>query len=329
MSGQARGVWRRRLRRVVAAVAAPVVAVTVVAAAYDATSEGTVPAPPLGAHGHRVRTGDIESSYQQWGRTGPPIVLVHGFLESAAVWDRVGPVLAGDGYRVYALDVRGFGYTERRGPYTLAGDTAQLSAFLTALHLGAAGGDAAVLVGHSSGAAIVGALARAQAADVRGVVFLDGDGTPYGVGPAWVHRLVVDPYATAAVRLLTRHPWAAERAYRGACGPDCPPFDAATWLRPFRVPGAERALEAILRQPLIGLTYTQERQIHVPSAVIHGSQDPEMDTASARSTAARLHTDVVVAIPGAAHLPMLSAPGTVAAEVDRFVRRSAPSPRTP
>jgi len=46
-----------------------------------------------------------------------------------------------------------------------------------------------------------------------------------------------------------------------------------------------------------------------------------MTAASARSTAARLHTRVVVAIPGAAHLPMLSAPVAVAAEVGRFVRR--------
>jgi pimeloyl-ACP methyl ester carboxylesterase len=245
------------------------------------------------------------------------------------VWDRVGPVLAQDGYRVYAVDVRGFGETERRGPYTLAGDIAQLSAFLSALHLDAADGGTAVLIGHSSGAAVVGGLARAQPGEVRGVVFMDGDGTPYGVGPGWVHHLVVDPYATALVRLLTRHPWLAERVYRGACGPDCPAFDAAAWLGPFRVPGGEHALQAILRQPLIGLTYAEERQIHVPAAVIYGSQDPEMAAASARSTAARLHTDVVVAIPGAAHLPMLSAPGTVAAEVERLVRRLRPplSPR--
>jgi len=263
VSRAAHGV-RRRLGRVAAAVAAPVVAVTVAAAAYDVASDGTVPAPPLGSHGHLVRTGDIDSHYEQWGRTGPPIVLVHGFLESAAVWDRVGPVLARNGYRVYAVDVRGFGYTQRRGPYTLAGDIAQLSAFLSALHLDATHGGTATLVGHSSGAAIVGGLARSQPADVRAVVFLDGDGTPYGVGPAWVHRLVLDPYATALVRLATRHPWLADRVYRGACGPGCPAFEAAVWLRPFRVPRAEGALESILRQPLIGLTYAQERQIHVP-----------------------------------------------------------------
>jgi pimeloyl-ACP methyl ester carboxylesterase len=283
----------------------------------------------MDAHGHRVRTGDIESHYEQWGRRGPPIVLVHGFLESAAVWNRVGPVLARDGYRVYAVDVRGFGYTQRRGRYTLAGDIVQLSAFLSALHPDAPHGGTATLVGHSSGAAIVGGLARAQPADVHGVIFLDGDGTPYGVGPAWAHHLLVNPYATALVRLATRHPWLAERVYGSACGPACPAFDADAWFRPFRVPGAEGALESILRQPLIGLTYAQEQQIHVPSAVIYGSEDHEMTAASARSTAARLHTDVVVAIPGAAHLPMLSAPDTVATEVRRFVRRPPPPSRTP
>ena len=43
-----------------------------------------------------------------------------------------------------------------------------------------------------------------------------------------------------------------------------------------RVPGAETALKAILSQPLIGMTYHQERQIHVPAAVIYGTNDPEM-----------------------------------------------------
>lgn len=296
------------------------VAVTVAAAAYDVTTAGTEPAPRLDAHGHVIRTGDLVTHYEQWGASGPPIVLVHGFLESAAVWNPVGTALARNGFRVYALDVRGFGYTERRGPFTLAGDTAQLRAFLAALHLDAAHGGTPVLVGHSSGAAIVGDLARTDPAAVRRVVFMDGDGTPYGVGPGWVHGLFVDPYATALIRLVTRHPSLAERVYRRACGVTCPPFDPGAWLTPFRVPGAEGALKAILRQPLIGLTYAQEREIHVPAAVVYGRQDPEMGATSASTTAARLHTDVVVAVPGAGHLAMLAAPAAVTAVLARLAR---------
>lgn len=312
--------WRRAFRVLVDALLALVITVTVAAAAYDVSSGRTVAVPPLDAHGHLVPTGDVTTHYEQWGRTGPAVVLVHGFLESSEVWSRVGPLLARDGYRVYALDVRGYGYTQRVGPYSLAGDTAQLAGFLAALHLDAAHGSAPVLVGHSSGAAIVGNLARTMPTAVRRLVFMDGDGTPYGVGPGWVHRLFVDPYATALIRLATRHPWLARRVYRSSCGATCPPFDADTWLRPFRVPKAEGALKAILRHQLIGMTYAQERRIHVPAAVVYGERDPEMTPAGARATAARLGTDVVEPLRGAGHLGMLSAPGSLAALLDRLSR---------
>lgn len=311
---------RRVLGRVGLTVLGALVVVTLAAATYDWTSAGTVPVPPLDEHGHTVRAGGLTTHYEQWGQSGPPVVLVHGFMESAAAWDRVGPELAADGFRVYALDVRGFGYTERRGPYTLAGDTAQLRAFLTALRLDTAHHSSPVLVGHSSGAAIVGDVARTDPAAVRRVVFMDGDGTPYGVGPGWVHHLFVDPYATAVLRLATRHTGLAERAYASACGPTCPPFDPQQWLTPFRVPGAESALKAILGQPLIGLTYAQERQVHVPAAVVYGSQDPQMGRASATATAARLHTHDVVPIPGAGHLVMIAAPHAVSVVLQRLSR---------
>ena len=311
---------RRVLGRVGLAVLGAFVVATAAAATYDWASAGTVPVPPLDAHGHTVRAGGLTTHYEQWGATGPPIVLVHGFLESGAVWDRVGPQLSADGFRVYALDVRGFGYTERRGPYTLAGDTAQLRAFLAALRLDAAHRSTPVLVGHSSGAAIVADVARTDPAAARRIVLMDGDGTPYGVGPGWVHHLFVDPWATALLRLVTRHTGLAERAYAHACGPTCPPFDPQQWLTPLRVPGAESALKAILRQPLIGLTYAQERQVHVPAAVVYGSRDPQMDRASAMATAVRLHTHVVVAIPGAGHLVMLAAPRALAAALEHVSR---------
>jgi pimeloyl-ACP methyl ester carboxylesterase len=312
--------WRRALRELTTMALALAITVTVAAAAYDVSSRRTLPVPPLDAHGHTVRAGGLTTHYEQWGRTGLPIVLVHGFLESSAVWSRLGPVLARDGFRVFALDVRGYGYTQRRGPYTLAADTAQLQAFLTALHLDRSHDSTPLLVGHSSGAAVVGNLARTAPAAVRRVVFMDGDGTPYGVGPAWVHRLLVEPFATALIRLATRHPWLAGRVYRDACGDRCPPFDAATWLRPFRVAGAESALKAILRQQVIGLSFAQERQIEAPAAVLYGGRDPQMTAADAQATAARLHTDLVAPIPGAGHLGMLSDPEALASLLTRLSR---------
>ena len=92
----------------------------------------------------------------------------------------------------------------------------------------------------------------------------------------------------------------------------------ATWTRPFRVAGGVHALKQILRRQLIGLTYSQERQIRVPAAVLYGAADPELTAAQAKATAARLHTTRIVAIPGARHLGMLSDPDIVAADIAAF-----------
>ncbi|HYY12087.1 MAG TPA: alpha/beta hydrolase [Kineosporiaceae bacterium] len=317
--------WRRVLRRAVVVVVGSWLAGTLLAVVYVLTTGGSLGRPALGPSHHDVRTGDLVTHYEQWGTSGPPVVLVHGFLESSSVWDLAGPMLAARGYRVYALDVRGFGYTERRGPYTLDSDTDQLRAFLGALHLTPADRAVPLLVGHSSGAAIVTDLALRDPGAARRIVLMDGDGTPYGAGPAFVHALVVDPYATALVRLFTRHPaLAASAVYGRACGPGCPPFDADAWTRPFRVDGAEPALVDILGQPLIGLTYAQEEQVHVPATIVYGTEDPQMSADDATATARRLRTADVVPLPGAAHLGMLSHPALLVDAVDAAARSTTP-----
>jgi pimeloyl-ACP methyl ester carboxylesterase len=309
-----RPLWRRALRWAALLVAGFVILTTSLAGDYVLATGATVPVPPLDSTGHYITADGLTTHYEQWGTQGTPIVLVHGVVESAWVWHLVGPMLAAQGYRVYALDVRGYGYTQHEGPYDLAGDTAQLQGFLTALHLDAAHHSLPILVGHSSGAAIIGDLALLHPGMAAKVIFMDGDGTPYGVGPSFIHGLIVDPYATALIRLVTRHPSLAELAYNSACGPNCPPFDAAAWLTPFRVPGAVSALKAILQQQLIGLTFPQEQQIRVPAAIVYGSLDPEMTQADATATAQRLRTGQLISISGAYHLGMLSAPRlTVAA----------------
>ncbi|MDQ2850747.1 MAG: alpha/beta hydrolase, partial [Actinomycetota bacterium] len=306
-------------RRVIIVLVGGVLALGVAAFVYNHNTSDTVPVPALDAHGHTVATGDLRTHYEQWGDHGSPIVLVHGFLESSATWTSVGPLL-GKSHRVFALDVRGYGYTERKGPYTLESDTTQLASFLAAKHLDAAHGALPLLVGHSSGAAIVGNLARLHPAAAQRIVFLDGDGTPYGVGPDWVHSLIVNPFAMAAIRLGTRNSFAAAAIYRSNCGAGCPAFDEDVWLRPFRVPGAVDALVSILQRQVIGLTYAQEKQIQVPAAVIYGALDPQMSSADARETATRLHTTTIIAIPGAHHLVMLDSPIPLTKTLDTLAR---------
>jgi pimeloyl-ACP methyl ester carboxylesterase len=44
---------------------------------------------------------------------GPPVLLIHGYGASAYHWRYQIPALAQQGYRVYALDLLGFGWSEK------------------------------------------------------------------------------------------------------------------------------------------------------------------------------------------------------------------------
>ena len=72
--------------------------------------------------------------------------------------------MLGEKHRVYAIDLTGTGYSSVSPPFDARHLAAQVLAFLRAMHL--TGPDAPVLVGHSSGAAVVGmaALADSRAA---------------------------------------------------------------------------------------------------------------------------------------------------------------------
>lgn len=318
---------RSRLRRILVAVVAllivPPVALVTASAAYVAVvTAPTATVPPPGPDERAVRTGGVITRYRTWGRHGRPLVLIPGFIESSFVWRRVDPLL-GRSFRVYAPDVRGFGYTTHRGPYTLAADAAQLTTFIRVLHLDSAGVPP-VLVGHSSGAAIVADVALHYPDLVSGIVMLDGDGTSARAGPGWLHGLIVDPLFTAAYRFTLRHPSIARAVWDQVCGPGCPGFrgqEMAGWLRPLEVPGAASSLHAIVQAPLIGLPEGSLRRVHIPVAVMLGIGDPTITTARARTLAGWMHARTVVTILRTSHLPMVSRPVIFARDLTTVVHK--------
>jgi len=262
-----------------------------------------------------VETDGTATRYERFGTGGNPIVLVHGFVESTYAWRPVAKLLARD-HVVYALDLRGFGYSEPRGPFGLDGWTRQLAAFLKVLAI-----HRPLLVGHSLGAAVIAELARREPAAVRGLVLADGDARKGGAGPPPILRnLIVDPFFAAATTVLTRWATPAEAILRRAWGPDHPPIGAAAidpWLAPFRLQGSADALFAIAHQPLAGLDDAALASVRTPSLVLWGDSDTSVPLAAGR-IAARLLRAPLVVLPRAGHLSMLADPAGFAAAVEHF-----------
>ncbi|HEU5031097.1 MAG TPA: alpha/beta hydrolase [Spirillospora sp.] len=300
---------RRWGRRLLIAVVVLLAAVTVFSFAYNAATAGRAK-PPAGAL--FTEADGVRTRYREWGTQGTPVVLVHGAFESADTWSRVAPLLAVR-HRVYALDLTGWGYSERRGPFDAAHQAAQLLGFLDLTHL-----DRATLVGHSSGAGVIAAAALKAPGRAAGLVFLDGDAldTGAGEGANGLRSVLRDPYRTTVTRLVVRSDWAIRTLYRAQCGPSCPRLDEAgveQWRRPFQMPGAEDALWDM--QAVVGLPAGRVAELarfRVPKAVVFGADDDVFSRRSPYETARRIGAPSPVIIAGAHHLSLVSHPRQVA-----------------
>jgi pimeloyl-ACP methyl ester carboxylesterase len=91
------------------------------------------------------------SLYVEEHGSGTPVVLLHGWPDSARLWRHQIPFLAENGFRVIAPELRGLGRSGRPdevSAYALPNAVADLTAVLDALGIGAAH-----IVGHDWGAA--------------------------------------------------------------------------------------------------------------------------------------------------------------------------------
>ncbi|MDX6598129.1 MAG: hypothetical protein QOE87_2016 [Gaiellales bacterium] len=305
---------RRIARRALIGLLALALGVTGCSGVYDAvTSPDTRPARALAPSGRFVEAAGVLTHYERFGASGSPIVLVGGFLEPSDTWDGVARRLARH-HRVLAMDLAGFGYSERTGSYLLSDWQRQLDAFMRALGI-----DRALLVGHSLGAGVVAAQALAHPGRTSGIVLLDGDALAGGGGPGVLRDLIVDPYRTSVFRIVRGWDWALRAIIRRAYAPEAVHVSGAElerWRRPLQVDGTERALARMVGNGIQGLQVADLARVRVPATVAFGQHDSSVPVSSGRRVAGVLHAPLTI-IPGAGHLSQITHPGAVAAVIGR------------
>ncbi len=312
-------VVKRWLRRLGIALAALVVALTAASLVYNAATAGRdVAASELYA-GPYTEVDGTQLAYRRWGTHGTPIVLLGGFIEPSWVWHEVGPLL-GRAHRVYAVDLPPFGYSQRRGPFTLAHWTELVQGFDSRLDI-----RRPVLVGHSLGAAVAVSVATQSPRTVAGIVLLDGDALPGGGAAGWLSHLLLPPWYTSVYRIATGWDWIFRKGLDSAWGSSTPPFTKAfidEWQRPFRVSGTAAAFASMLGHGIQGVSTATIASVSVPRLVVWGSDDTVDSVSAGRETAALMHAPFVE-IPGAGHLSMLAQPALVARAIERLTAGAA------
>ena len=322
LTGRGRRTRLRHVLRIALAIGLVMLVLTTVASfAYNLATDSSAPRP---AGLHVINAGGIDTRYRSWGTTGSPVVLVPGAFETADTFARLGIALGRD-HRVFALDLTGTGYSQPIGPFNAAHLADQILAFVRTLGLTDA--DAPVLVGHSSGAAVVGLAALRGGSAIAGVMFLDGDATPLHV-PELISPLLINPFRTTALRWALRSDWVIRTAYDSQCGPTCPKLTAAgvkLWRLPLQQPGFGSTVSYMLHHGIPSMTSAELDQLkaaNVAKSVVFGANDPQFSRATAAAVATRIGAPTPIIVPGR-HLTMISSPNQVAAAIRRLITSGA------
>jgi pimeloyl-ACP methyl ester carboxylesterase len=270
---------------------------------------------------------------------GPLLVLLHGFPEFWWAWRHQLPPLAAAGWRVVAMDLRGYGGSDKtpRG-YDPATLTADVTGVVRSL-----GERQAVLVGHDWGAYVAWATAVLRPAHVAGLATLS---MPHPLELARnllrgrrqaFHLLGVQAPAVPERRLVADDAAYVETILRRWVGPGSafPDEEAADRYRAaMRIwPAPHCALEyhrwavrSLARADGRRFARRMQEPITVPVMQIHGAADrTALPRAAARSRRHVTGPHRWVLLEGIGHFPHEEAPSRVTAELLDWLAHS-PAP---
>lgn len=120
---------------------------------------------------HFIAVDGCRVHFQEFGDDrDPPIILIHGYAASVYAWNVVAPMIAEAGFRVIAVDLIGFGYSEKPPwfEYTINAQARMIARFMDRMGIGKA-----TIIGSSYGGAVAATLALDYSARLEALILVD------------------------------------------------------------------------------------------------------------------------------------------------------------
>ncbi len=299
--------WSGRILLVILLLVAAAVAAFRIAAAARETATREELAP---ATGRLVPTRSGGVFLQEKGE-GVPVVLFHGTAAWSELWRRTIDALASQGFRVIALDLPPFGFSDRPGGYTRPEQAARVSDVLRTLGI-----DRAIIVGHSFGAGAATEFVMRYPESARALVLVDAAlgltalpaEVPLLLRPAFMREIATALTATnpLATRMLLQSLIAKkERAL---------PEYVEILQRPIILRGSTPAIAEWLYYFLgddrgtLSADRASYPRMQIPAAIIWGDQDTVTPIEQARDLKTLLPQAALTVLPGLGHIPQIEDP---------------------
>src|SRR4051794_7270962 len=273
-------------------------------------------------HGHRAyfrRAGD-----------GPPVVLIHGMVNSSRHWEAVANRLA-DRYTVIAPDLIGHGDSATpRGDYSLGAHAAFIRDLLAVI-----GVDRASIVGHSLGGGVAMQFFYQFPQRTERLILVSSGGLGPEVSP--LLRSAALPGASALLSVVAHRRVVAGISALGGrlrergSGKGVYLQAIARALGPLEQPGAREAFVQTLRSVIDarGQRVSARDRLYLlgdmPTLLVWGERDHTIPLVHGREAHAAIPHSRFETLPRAAHFPHLEDPEGLAAVLRRFVEETEPA----
>ena len=262
-------------------------------------------------HGHRA-------IYRTCG-SGPPVVLIHGMINSSRHWEAVALRLA-ERHTVIAPDLLGHGDSATpRGDYSLGAHAASIRDLLSAI-----GVDRASIVGHSLGGGVAMQFFWQAPHRVERLALISSGGLGREVSP------LLRSMAVPGMSLLLAA--AAHPAIVGTLARLGPaPRQVARALRPLSEPGSREAFLQTLRSviDIRGQRVSARDRLYllkaIPTLVVWGERDRTIPIAHGIDAHEAIPHSRFATLPRAAHFPHIEDPEGLAGVLAEFLASTRPA----
>jgi pimeloyl-ACP methyl ester carboxylesterase len=263
--------------------------------------------------------------------SGPPVVLIHGMVNSSRHWESVALRLA-DAYTVIAPDLIGHGDSATpRGDYSLGAHAASIRDVLAAI-----GVDRATIVGHSLGGGVAMQFFYQFPQRTERLVLVSSGGLGHEVSP--LLRSAALPGASTLLA-LAGHRFLLSTLQRTGMRLERRGSEKGVYLRaiaralqPLERRGAREAFLQTLRSVIDvrGQRVSARDRLYLlsstPTLIVWGERDHTIPLAHGRDAHEAIPGSRFETLPRAAHFPNLEDPEGLAAVLRDFLASTEPAP---
>ena len=264
----------------------------------------------------KIRGADIH--YIEAGKGNNHVLLVHGFGGGAFTFKNNIDFLAESGFKVYAIDLKGFGYSER----IKNSDHSHIEQAKIILEfIDKKGIEKVSAAGHSMGGRVILIAYDIDPGKFEKIILIDSAGLEQNRS-RFFSRILSQPIVDIIYYnlFLDRDSFTAFLStafYRKEYLSDSVIY---AYLEPYRIKGSNKAYASIIKGNVDYNIESVLQKINIPALVIWGAEDTWIDLSQAYRFSSLLKNSKLEIIENAGHLPMEEKPDIFNIKVLEFLK---------